>query len=156
MGDVYAMRNFNQGSVLPNVLPLILGGVEVMRKTYEYIFSPLNVPSVEICYDVGLAPMTLEGFFSNETFLYFRSPLVLTPELNAAGDLLVIDDPQYSLHVYAENRVLLREELTQAFEMMWQVFVVKGNRKLTPKAARLKQMLEDNLLPKEAVSGGTQ
>jgi hypothetical protein len=142
MSEAYAINNLNGGSILSNILSSIHGGT--------------GCTWTKTLYDSDLAPITLDGFFSNGRFLRFASPLVLKPVRNAAGDLLVVEYPPYSLHIYAENRALLQEELTQTFEMMWQVFVLEGDRKLTPKAARLKQKLQENLLTEGAADCGTQ
>ena len=60
--------------------------------------------------------------------------------------MLVIDEPKYSLHVYAEDVGSLKAELEQAFGMMWQVFVAEGDRKLTVKAKRLRSVLKEEII----------
>jgi hypothetical protein len=91
-------------------------------------------------------PIIFDRFSSRDKKLRFRPPVKFTPSYNEAGDLLVIDEPKYSLHVYAEDTDSLRVELGQAFGMMWQVFVVEGDRALTAKAERLRSVLKEEVV----------
>ncbi|MDR1019489.1 MAG: hypothetical protein LBL73_01925 [Synergistaceae bacterium] len=91
-------------------------------------------------------PIIFDRFSSRDKKLRFRTPVKFTPSYNEAGDLLVIDEPKYSLHVYAEDTDSLRAELGQAFGMMWQVFVVERDRALTAKAERLRSVLKEEII----------
>jgi hypothetical protein len=93
-----------------------------------------------------VSPIVFERFSSRDKDLRFRSPVQFTPSYNEAGDLLVIDEPKYSLHVYAEDTDSLRAELGRAFGMMWQVFVAEGDRALTAKAERLRSVLKEEVV----------
>jgi uncharacterized phage-associated protein len=90
-------------------------------------------------------PIIFDRFSSRGKKLRFRTPLKFTPSRNGAGDLLVIDEPKYSLRVYAEDADSLRAELGRAFGMMWQVFVAEGDRKLTAKAENLRRVLNSEI-----------
>jgi ABC-type cobalamin transport system ATPase subunit len=91
-------------------------------------------------------PIIFDRFSSHNKNLRFKSPIKFTPSYNEAGDLLVIDEPKYSLHVYAEDIGSLKAELEQAFGMMWQVFVAEGDRKLTAKAEKLRCVLKEEIV----------
>jgi hypothetical protein len=102
--------------------------------------------------DARLKPIRLAKFLSRGALLRFKSPAEFTPSLNEAGDLLVVDAPRYSLHVYAKTRQSLTKEIKEYFGMAWQAFVVEGDKKLTPKAKRLGRILAEEI-EEEATHG---
>ena len=103
-------------------------------------------------YEHSTTPIEVSEFKSAGRVYHFRSPIVLFPRWNETRDYLVIDNPSYSLYVYAKDRIKLREELQSAFEMLWEVYAMEDEKNLTPKAARLRQKLLEDIVVEE---GGT-
>jgi hypothetical protein len=93
----------------------------------------------------GLDPIRLDKVSFQGRVLYFRTPLILQPKWDETKDYLEVENEDYSLFVYAPNRYLLEKELAEEFVMLWEVYVMDDGKKLTPRAQRLKQTLQENL-----------
>jgi hypothetical protein len=133
------------------------GGIGIGIGTFIYSLpKKRRVRNMKFNHHNNLKPIIVNGFCSRGIKLSFKSPVEFAPSRNRDGDLWVIDEPKYSLHVFAATRELLKKEIEQAFEMMWQVFVVEGDRKLTPKAANLRRVLREEIVPEGLAVGGAQ
>ncbi len=95
-----------------------------------------------------------EFFVEGQTFC-FRSPFKSLLRMDESREYLVVEDKYYELFVYAENREILKRELLKEFAMLWDTYVM-GDKKLTPRAERLKEKLQKNIYPKEEATRGAQ
>ncbi len=97
----------------------------------------------------------LKEFFVEGQAFCFRSPFKSLLRMDESREYLVVEDKYYELFVYAENREILKRELLKEFAMLWDTYVM-GDKKLTPRAERLKEKLQKNIYPKEEATRGAQ
>ena len=78
----------------------------------------------------------------NGRILYFNPPLVFTPYRDEDdGELLMVTDEDLELHVYAQTRGQLINDLTVELLFLWDEYAHEPDENLTPKAQLLKSKL---------------
>jgi hypothetical protein len=91
---------------------------------------------------VDLSPMMFEIFEQGERALYFDPPLVLEPSLDEeTRQLLVVTDEDLDIHVYAQTREQLADDLAAEVFFLWDEYAQESPDKLTDKAKALQTQL---------------
>ena len=93
-----------------------------------------------------LKPITLSSVELDGLKLNFSTPLTFYPQKDESGKYLTASDDDYSLFVFARDREELEKELNDEFVLMWKAYVAEDDVKLTPGAAKLRQILMNNLM----------
>ena len=107
------------------------------NKSEEYRIEPITNE---------FEPIILNSIECAGLKLRFLTPLTLYPQKDESGEYLIVEDDDYELFAYAENRKELETELNSVFAVMWKIYVIEENKKLTLEAAKLRQNLLDNLV----------
>ncbi|NJM66241.1 MAG: hypothetical protein HC851_11575 [Acaryochloris sp. RU_4_1] len=106
--------------------------------------NPIKLTDVIRLDVVDLSPLNIREFTWKERQFVFPSPLVLEPYLDQdSQQLLVIDKPKIGLHVFAETRKQLIQEIAEQFAFMWDAYVDAPEDQLAPDALRLRHQLTE-------------
>ena len=98
-----------------------------------------------------LEPITLSSVELDGLKLSFSTPLTFYPQNDESGKYLTVEDDDFALFVFAQDRKELEKELNDEFVLMWKAYVTEEDVKLTQGATKLRQILKDNLI-EEGVS----
>lgn len=90
----------------------------------------------------GEQPFFLNEFNYGSFILRFRKPLRLFPTKDESGNLLCLKYPDLGIHVFAETKEKLLEELQEQILFLWDDYALGCDNEMTPKA----QILKKNLL----------
>ena len=80
--------------------------------------------------------LDLDGFR-----LRFRAPLTLPLQLDESEQLLCIENEDWGLNVFADNREQLWQELREQMEMLWLEYAREDDDQLSAPALALKNRL---------------
>ncbi len=104
-----------------------------------YHMSQPNLVVLRI--DEGLEPIKLlEVKYSGRLFR-FSEPLTLYPNLDQTGTLLVAKHRPLGIHVFADTREELLDELHEQIAMLWDDYACENDDNLSPAAIALKKRL---------------
>jgi hypothetical protein len=144
----YSMYDWIQGGEGRAMIHMPTRGGEGNWSSHKFLLSIISAAQSLMTsrYEHSTAPIKVSEFKSAGQVYRFKSPIVFFPTWNETRDYLVIDNPLYSLYVYAKSRVKLYEELQTTFEMLWEVYAMEDENNLTPKAARLRQKLLEDIV----------
>ena len=87
------------------------------------------------------AAMIYESIELNGRVLFFNPPLVLNPYWDENGELLIVTDDTFELHVYAQTREQLADDLVAELFFLWDEYAQESSENLTVKAQELKARL---------------
>jgi hypothetical protein len=73
--------------------------------------------------------------------VYFNPPLVLKPYRNESGELFIVTDDTLQLHVFAQTREQLVDDLAAELFFLWDEYAQETSENLTQKAQELKAKL---------------
>lgn len=91
---------------------------------------------------VDLSPMTFDRVQYNGRALVLHPPLTLTPRLDQEpGQLYVATDERLGVHVFAQTREQLAEELAEQLLFLWDAYALEDPSRLTESARRLRDEL---------------
>ncbi len=121
---------------------------ELIQVTGRFILDeqghPKSLTDVTRIEPVDLSPMVFDCLELNGRILRFSSKLIVEPVLDEETyQLLVIEDESLGIHVYAQNRELLVDELTAELFFLWDEYALEDSDQLTAKAQVLKAALLD-------------
>ena len=107
---------------------------------------PIKLTDVTRIEALDLSPITLEEIqWANHRFR-FREALKLTPTLDRESQqLLVVEEPQISLHAFSYTREQLIQEIAEQISFMWEEYVKEDESALAKDALRLRQELLNRL-----------
>ena len=88
------------------------------------------------------AALVYSSMERNGRVLYFNPPLVFTPYRDEGDEeLLMVTDEDLDLHVYAQTRSQLDDDLKAELFFLWGEYAHEPDENLTPKAQLLKSKL---------------
>ena len=118
-----------------------------MQAGHSVLNVPVDFSKSENYYSENeLEPITLSSIECAGFKLRFLAPLTLYPQKDESGKYLIVEDADYELYQYAEDREELKKVLNSVFAVMWEMYAVEpGNGKLTQRAAKVRQNLLNNL-----------
>ncbi|MEI7866942.1 MAG: hypothetical protein WCI11_03550 [Candidatus Methylumidiphilus sp.] len=106
------------------------------------VLAPRGIEQPKLTQDSkDKAAMIYESIELNGRFLYFNPPLVLNPYWDESGELLIVTDDTFELHVYAQTREQLADDLTAELFFLWDEYAKESSENLTDKAQELKARL---------------
>jgi len=112
------------------------------RFTLDEYGHPKSLTDVTRIEPVDLSPMVFDYLELNGRVLHFISKLIVEPVLDEeTSQLLVIEDESLGVHVYAQNRDLLIDDLTAELFFLWDEYALEDSDNLTAKAQQLKAAL---------------
>ncbi|MDP2903706.1 MAG: hypothetical protein Q8N96_11465 [Methylovulum sp.] len=112
------------------------------RFTLDEQGHPKSLTDVTRIEPVDLSPMVFDCLELNGRVMRFSSKLIVEPVLDEeASQLLVIEDEALGIHVYAQNREILADELTAELFFLWDEYAFEASDNLTIKAQALKAAL---------------
>ena len=113
-----------------------------MRFTLDEHGHPKSLTDVTRIEPVDLSPMVFDCLELNKRVLRFNTKLIVEPFLDEeTSQLLVIEDETLGIHVYAQNRELLVDELTAELFFLGDEYALEASENLTDKAQALKAAL---------------
>lgn len=114
------------------------------RFTLDEHGHPKSLTDVTRIEPVDLTPLVFDCLELNGRVLRFSSKLIVEPVLDEeTSQLLVIEDETLGIHVYAQNREILVDELTAELFFLWDEYALEASDNLTAKAQALKTVLLD-------------
>jgi len=110
--------------------------------------SPWETSSTSVMtkrIDDPVSPIPLQDVEYGGRVFRFRKPLVLRPCRDETGELLVIEHEPLGIHVFAESREELVDELREQIAVLWDEYACEEDRNLSPAAIKLKRRLREAL-----------
>jgi hypothetical protein len=119
-----------------------------IQVTGEIILGPTGevqrILSVQSITDLDLSPFEVSNFKAAALHLRFRSPLVVTPELDAdTQQWLVLRQDNIGLDVFAKTRDELEQELYSQLSLLWLEYALGDEAELSPGAQWLRRNLHE-------------
>lgn len=103
---------------------------------------PIKLTDVTRIEPVDLSPINIREVTGHDKKLRLIMPLLLTPELDEeTKQLLVVEEPQIGLHVFAYTRDELIHEINEQMLMMWDEYVNVSEDDLASDAQELQRKL---------------
>ena len=91
---------------------------------------------------IDLSPMTFDHVRYNGRTLVLHPPLTLTPRLDQeSNQLYVAMDKPLGVHVFAQTREQLAEELAEQLLFLWDTYALEDPARLTESAQRMREEL---------------
>ena len=88
---------------------------------------------------INLAPLTFARVVWGTRCLVIEPPLTLTPSMDEeSGRLYVLMDDSLNIHVFAETRVQLAEELAEQLLFQWDTYALESPDRLMDSAQELR------------------
>ncbi len=113
---------------------------------------PIKLTDVTRIEPLDLSPINVREICGDDRKLRLKMHLVLTPEMDEESkQLLVVEEPQIGLHVFAYTRDELIHEINDQIFMMWDEYANADVDELELDARQLRESLLDKL----TVSCGT-
>jgi hypothetical protein len=121
-----------------------------IQVTGEIILGPtgevqriLNVQSIT---DLDMSPFEVTEFEAAGSRLRFRSPLVLTPDLDPdTQQWLILRDDKVGIDVFAKTRDELEADLYSQLSLLWLEYGVEAEQQLSPTAQVLRRNLRNEV-----------
>jgi hypothetical protein len=108
--------------------------------------NPTKLTNVTQLEPVDLSPISLKTVYWQEREFRFTRSLILQPELDEeSSQLYVVEEPDLTLHAYAQTREQLLQEIGDQIAFIWDAYVKESEDKLAPDALRLRQRLLENV-----------
>ncbi|HBA67172.1 MAG TPA: hypothetical protein DCZ48_13530 [Methylococcaceae bacterium] len=112
------------------------------RFTLDADGHPKSLTDVTRIEPVDLSALTFETVDLNGRQLTLSPPLVLEPALDEESkQLLVVSDDILNIHVYAQTREQLADDLVSELFFLWDEYAHEDSDNLTPKARQLQENL---------------
>jgi len=107
---------------------------------------PLRLSDVTRIETVDLSAMSFSHVEHNGRVLVLTPPITLYPMLDEeSSQLLVATDQELGIHVYAQTREALVEELAEQLLFLWDTYAQEAPDRLTSDACQLGQVLRQRL-----------
>ncbi len=107
---------------------------------------PTKLTDVTRVEPVDLSPINIREIQTHDKKLRLKTPLFLTPEMDEeTKQLLVIEESQISLHVFAYTRNELIHEINQQLLMMWDEYLNVSIDELALDAQKLREILFEKI-----------
>lgn len=103
--------------------------------------NPNKLSGVTRIEPLDLDAMTFRELEFDGRVYKFEPPLCFEPVLDDSEQLIVVEDPSLSLHVFAQTREQLEIELAEQIDMLWAEYATEEDDKLTDDAKLLKAEL---------------
>ena len=116
------------------------------RFTLDNEGHPIKLTDVTKIEPVDLSSILLKDVSYGETKLRFRQPLRLTPTIDEeSSQLLIAEDININLYVFAYTREELISEINEQITMMWHAYAQAELEELSVEAQKLKTILLETL-----------
>jgi hypothetical protein len=102
---------------------------------------PKSITDVDYIGDLDLSPFVLSIAETDAGSLKFRKPLILNPILDETEQLIVLENSDLGIHVFAHTRSELYDELVEHLGVLWSEYVREDSSKLDSKARELRDRL---------------
>ena len=106
---------------------------------------PIKLTEVSRISDVDLNTMTFTFIPYLNGQLRFLFPFLLNPEIDETKQLLVIDYPDFDLHVFSTTREGLEEEIVTTMGFLWDSYVKEDPNNFSVEAQNLRDRLMKNI-----------
>lgn len=104
--------------------------------------NPAKLTNVTQLEPVDLSPISLKTVYWQEREFRFTRSLILQPKLDEeSSQLYVVENPDLTIHAYAQTREQLLQEIGDQIAFMWDTYAKESEDKLAPDALRLRQRL---------------
>lgn len=109
--------------------------------------NPIKLTDVTRLEPIDLSPITFKTVIWMERQFKFAHPLTLNPYLDEdTQQLLIVEEPEISLHAFAQTREQLVQEIAEQIAFMWDAYVNPSPRELAPDALRLRHTLVQKVI----------
>jgi len=131
----------------PTVLGTVLKNYEVpVQVTGLYTLDrkghPLRLTGVTRVEPIDLSPMVFDHVEWGSRRLQIDPPLSLVPSMDEeSGQLYVLTDEELNIHVFAQTREQVADELAEQLYFQWDAYARESPDRLTPNAQRLREVL---------------
>ena len=121
------------------------------RYTLDRKGHPIRLTGVTRVEPLDLSSMTFDHITWGSRRLIIDPPLTLSPTMDEdSGQLYVVSDEGLGIHVFAQTREQLADELAEQLIFQWDAYARESPDRLTAPARRLRealrtQMREDEL-----------
>jgi len=102
---------------------------------------PESITEVDYIGDLDLSPFVLSTVEANGPVLKFHKALVLNPVLDESEQLIVLENADLGIHVFAPTRSELYDELVEHLGFLWNEYVKVDADKLDPMAVEFRTRL---------------
>ena len=100
-----------------------------------------------------LSPLRFDEVESAGRRLVFDPPLILEPSMDdETGQFYVLTDEKLGIHVHAQTREQLADELAEQMLFQWDAYARESPDRLTPAANRLRDALLSRMREDELVA----
>lgn len=136
---------------LPDVEEVLLSNPrELIQVTGKFSLDEESLPTkmveVSMIEAVDLSPLTFEAVLRNGRLLVMKTPLVLSPALDAeTNQYLEVGDPSLGLQVFANNREILVEEIEEQLFMLWDEYALAEPETLVEAAQQVQKALLERI-----------
>ncbi|GAB1545156.1 hypothetical protein NUACC21_78320 [Scytonema sp. NUACC21] len=108
--------------------------------------QPIKLTDVTRIEPLDLSPINIREICGHDKKLRLKTHLLLTPEMDEeSGQLLVVEEPEIGLHVFAFTRDELIHEINDQMLMMWDEYVNANVDELALDARQLRESLLEKL-----------
>ena len=131
------------GTVLRNYdLPIQVTGLYTLDRKGH----PIRLTGVTRVEPLDLSPMTFDQIVWGSHRLKIDPPLSLDPTMDEeSGQLYVLSDEGLGIHVFAQTREQLADELAEQLIFQWDAYARESPDRLTPPARRLRDALRTRM-----------
>lgn len=112
------------------------------RFTLDADGHPKSLTDVTRIEPVDLSALTFEAVEQSGRQLNISPPLMLEPALDEESkQLLVVSDDFLNIHIYAQTREQLADDLVSELFFLWDEYALEDANNLTQKARQLRENL---------------
>jgi hypothetical protein len=115
------------------------------RCTLDADGHPVRLTDVTRIEPVDLSPMTFNLVEYGDRSLRLDPPLTIVPTLDGSEQLYMISDDELGLHLFAQTREQLAEELAEQLVFSWDADATEDPSRPTESAQRLRDTLRERL-----------
>jgi len=118
--------------------PIQVTGTVILDEQNE----PRKIVDVQSIAELDMSAFEISEVPYNQTVLHFKQPLVLMPSLDEESQQwMVLEKPELNIHVVAQTREALMEELQNHISMLWDEYAKDAEGNLSPVALALRARL---------------
>ncbi len=85
---------------------------------------PIKSTNVTRVEPVDLSPILIREILWHNKKLRFKSPFLLSPQMDDTEQLYVVEEPEIGLHVFSYTREDLIHEINEELAMLWEEYAV--------------------------------
>ena len=120
--------------------PLQVTGTVILDENNE----PRKIIGVESITELDLSVFEISEVPYGRAMLRFNQPLILRPSLDEESrQWMVLEDSALNIHVVAQTREALMEELRSHIAMLWDEYACDAESNLSPAAVALRDRLRE-------------